>query len=142
MRASGPAFGLRYGIRLKRSTPAVLGGLPKGFKSNLPMDVIRRLDFASSAQAPVVESDGDERVFTSGFGRCVLLKRLAKETSFPTRGLPGEYGEKAATRGEILGDWMAVGSGELGFVGLGDRGGVRPEDRIGDWVVYGSGACF
>jgi hypothetical protein len=69
----------------------VFGGLPKGFKSNCEMGDFR-LDFASSAQAPVVESDGEERALTIGLSR-VLLKKLANDTSVPARAFPGEYGE-------------------------------------------------
>jgi hypothetical protein len=105
-RASAPAVGLRYGIQPKFFMPDALGGLPKGLRSNCEMGDIR-LDFASSAQAPVVESDGEDRAFTIGLS-CALFKRLLNDTSVPTRGFPGEYGEKTATSGEILGDWVGV----------------------------------
>ena len=62
-RAKVPAFGLRYLIHPKFVIPDVFGGLPKGFRSNCDI----RLDFASSAQAPVVDRDGDDRAFTIFF---------------------------------------------------------------------------
>ena len=87
-RANTPAFGLRYGIHPKLVMPDVLGGLLKGLRSNCEMGNIR-LDFASSAQAPVVESDGDDRAFTIVLFR-VLPKKLANGTSVPVWAFPGE----------------------------------------------------
>ena len=106
-RANVPAVGLRYVMHPKFLMPDTLGGLSKGFRSNCEMGDVR-LDFASRAQAPVVESDGEDRAFTIGLS-CLLLKRVANDKSVPARGLPGEYGEKTATRvepGDCLGDWV------------------------------------
>ena len=105
-RASAPAVGLQYGRHPKLSMPAASGGLSKGLRSNFEMGDIR-LDFASSAQAPVAESDGDDRAFTIGLW-WELFKRLENDTSVLVRPFLGEYGEKAATSGEILGDWVGV----------------------------------
>ena len=90
-RARVPAFGLRYLIHPKFVMPEVFGGLPKGFRSNCEMGDIR-LDFASSAQAPVVDRDGEDRAFTIVLFP-VLFKRLANDASVPARAFPGEYGE-------------------------------------------------
>lgn len=101
-RANAPTTGLRYGIHPKFFTSDIVGGLPKGCRSNSEIGVIC-LDFASSAHAPVVESDGEDRVLTIGL-TLVLFRRLANDTSVLRRGFPGEYGEKTATSGEILGE--------------------------------------
>ena len=130
-RANAPAVGLRYGIHPKFFMPDVLGGLPKGLRSNCETGGIF-LDFASSAQAPVAESDGEDRVFTIGLV-CALPKRLANDTSVTARAFPGEYGEKAATNGEMFGDWVGVRPGDC----LGDWVGVKPGDCLGDWVSTG-----
>ena len=135
-RANVPAVGLRYGIHPKFFMLDIFGGLPKGFRSNFESGGIF-LDFASSAQAPVVESDGEDRVFTIGLVRA-LPKRLANDTSVTVRPLTGEYGEKAATNGEILGDCVGVGLGDC----LGDWVGVMMGDCLGDWVGVRPGDCL
>lgn len=69
--------------------PEILGGLSNGFSSNFEIG-LTCLDFASSAHAPVVERDGDERVFMIGLFVALVFNILLKGVSMHVKGFPGE----------------------------------------------------